>query len=149
MDNNTEQYIELDYNIHKKGKMLITSELLDQLTYEQFYALRYIYNKKRVTSGDVARVLFVNKSTISILIRRMENKGLIFRKQPETDRRKIYLLLSDKGKQLYEDCHQKINALVKEIMQVFSETDIERLLSLNQKIDQLFNEKLLAKGIEE
>lgn len=149
MYESAEQYIELDYNIHKKGKLLITNELLDQLTYEQFHALRYIYKKEKATSTDLVHLLHVNKSTISTFIRRMENKGLILRDQPKRDRRKIYLSLSEKGRQLYEDGNQKINTLVREVITAFSESEKEQLFFFIEKLDRLFSEKLQAKGIEE
>lgn len=126
------------------------NELSDQLTYDQFCALRYIYKERKITATDLVHVLYVNKSSISTLIRRMEDKKLIVRDQTQTDRRKICLSLSEKGRHLYEACEQRINALVKEIINSFTEEEIEQFFIFNKRLNHFFDEKIqLMKGTAE
>lgn len=136
------EYILLSFSIQKKGRLLIHHELVEQLTYEQYYALFYIYNQKKVTSSALAQWLNVNKSAITALIRRLEEKELVLRERIDEDRRVVYLSLSQKGTQLYEECQQRIHMLVHNLVSAFDEKELYQFIETYKKINELLDEKI-------
>lgn len=136
------EYILLSFGIQKKGRILIHNELVEQLTYDQYYALLYIYNQKKATSSALAQWLNVNKSAITALIRRLEEKQLVLRERIDEDRRVVYLSLSQKGTQLYEECQQRIHRLVQNLVSAFDEEELDHFMQTYKKINQMLDEKI-------
>lgn len=136
------EYILLSFSIQKKGRFLIHHELVEQLTYEQYYALFHIYNQEKVTSSALAQWLNVNKSAITALIRRLEEKQLVLRERIDEDRRIVYLSLSQKGTQLYEECQQRIHMLVQNLVSAFDEEELDHFIQTYKKINELLDEKI-------
>ncbi|KHD86640.1 MarR family winged helix-turn-helix transcriptional regulator [Heyndrickxia ginsengihumi] len=136
-----EEYFNLSFNIHKNGKFLIQNEL-NELTYDQVNTLRYIYQKQSITSTELAQWLNVNKSAISALLNRLDEKELIKRDRSDQDRRIVHLSLTNKGTQLFEDCYQKINLLVQDLIGSFDEEELCQYMKTFKKIDQLLEGKI-------
>jgi len=86
---------------------LVTREYqphLDQLgiTYPQYLVLLVLWQQDQMPVNDIARKLILNTNTITPLLKRMEQQGLITRKRSQEDERVVLVSLSEKGKQLQE-----------------------------------------------
>ncbi|MEH7110613.1 MarR family winged helix-turn-helix transcriptional regulator [Bacillus sp. JJ1764] len=136
-----DRYISLNFQVHKKAEALIKGKIGDDLTNDQYYILKYIYQTGECTSSDLAAVFEVNKSAITAIINRMVDKGLIERTRDENDRRVIYLTLSDEGKELHQNCMKKVRVLVESIITQFDEVEITSFLDTYEKLAQMINNK--------
>ncbi len=81
---------------------LITREYqpyLDQLgiTYPQYLVLLVLWEQNKLTVNDIAQKLILNTNTITPLLKRMETMGLITRNRSNTDERKVFVELTQKG----------------------------------------------------
>ena len=90
---------------------LITREyqpFLDQLkiTYPQYLVLMVLWEHDGLPVNDIAKKLFLNTNTITPLLKRMEQQGLIKRNRSEADERKVLVQLTGKGKKLQEKAAQ-------------------------------------------
>lgn len=70
------------------------------LTAMQWGPLMLIAYGKANTAAELSRCGGVETSTMTRMLDRLESKGLLFRKRSESDRRIIYLELSEEGKAL-------------------------------------------------
>lgn len=100
---------------------------------KEFNYLVWICERGRKTLSELAKELFVEKGTISNAITRLINKKLLTKQQSRADKRKVYLVPTEKGKkylQAHNDIHDEIN---KRLTSVFTEKELQTLLKLGYK----------------
>nr|WP_313164405.1 MarR family transcriptional regulator [Sedimentibacter sp.] len=69
----------------------------------QWIALYYVKTKKRISQRELSNLMNVQDSSAGRLIDRLERDGLIERERNDSDRRVIYITLSDMGDKLISD----------------------------------------------
>lgn len=141
-----DRYIDVSFSVVKKAESLVKGELCDDLTYDQHYMLRYISRKGSCTSTELAEVFDVKKSAITAIITRLVEKGLIERTRDENDRRVVYLALTEKAKELFNDTEERIHKLVGSFIQKFEENEITQFIKTYEKLDKILTESASAKG---
>lgn len=87
------------------------------ITRVQWIALYYVRTKENISQRDLSNLMNVKDSSVGRLIDRLERDGLILRERNDTDRRVIYIKLTEKGDKLITD--------LMPIGQVFSEDLVE------------------------
>lgn len=85
----------------------IYKPLLDDfgLTYTQFLVLVSLWEKDNQLVSDIGNTLFLESSTLSPLIKRLEAMGHIERKRDIDDERKVWVKLTRSGKKLQTSTH--------------------------------------------
>ncbi len=68
------------------------------ITAEQRMLLRFVGKFPRMTAGELASMLHVEKSTLSLALKRLEGKGLVTRSRDTTDARKSRVVLTREGR---------------------------------------------------
>jgi DNA-binding MarR family transcriptional regulator len=136
-----DRYVSVSFQVHRKAEALIKGQISDDLTNDQHYILRYIHQSGECTSSKLAEAFEVNKSAITATINRMVDRGLIQRTRDDNDRRVVYLTLSDKGNELYQNAHEKVQLLVESIITQFEETEIKTFINTYEKLAKVLNNK--------
>ena len=74
--------------------------LLDKLglTYPQFLVLAALYKQDDQTVGDLGNQLFLDSSTLTPLLKRMESAGYLTRQRDTTDERQVRIRLTRQGR---------------------------------------------------
>src|SRR4051794_12549936 len=67
------------------------------LTYPQFVALRVIRHRGRITVRDLGTALHLDSGTLSPLLKRLENQGLIHRERGTDDERVVWISPTPQG----------------------------------------------------
>lgn len=89
--------------------------------------LYVLWQKDKVPIVEIAAKTGLAKNTLTVMLDRMEENGLVFRKQSADDRRKTLVCLTEKAYELERDYNlvsQQMNDL---FFQNLSEKDIEEL----------------------
>lgn len=73
------------------------------ITRIQWIALYYVKTNKRISQRELSNLMSVQDSSAGRLIDRLERDGLIERERNNSDRRVIYIKLSDTGDKLITD----------------------------------------------
>ena len=81
------------------------------LTYTQYITLMVLWEHKTLTLKELGKYIFLDSGTLTPLLKRLENKGLIHRVRSKDDERKIMISLTKKGVELKE----KANDIPKKI----------------------------------
>jgi DNA-binding MarR family transcriptional regulator len=136
-----DRYMSLSFQVHKKAEVLIKEEIGNELTNDQHYILRHIYQAGECTSSELADVFEVNKSAITAIINRMVERGFIQRTRDENDRRVVYLSLTDVGSELFKTAQKRVHLLVESIITQFEKTEITNFLQTFEKLAQILNNK--------
>ncbi len=121
---------------------LITKEyqpLLNDLgiTYPQYLVLMVLWENDNLPVNDIAKKLILKTNTITPLLKRMEQLGIISRKRSDRDERVVLIQLTDKGKALQEKALRIPEELSKRL--IGSDLDLGELEKLKENLDSIIS----------
>lgn len=94
------------------SRVLLETELKDlDLTPSQYTTLSMLGTTSEASSSDLARRVLVTPQSMSEMIMSLDRKGLIKRKENETNRRVLGISLSPAGRALLEKAEHRVDAL--------------------------------------
>ncbi len=119
---------------------LITREyqpFLDKLgiTYPQYLVLMILWEEDGMPVNDIAKKLILNTNTITPLLKRMEQQGIIRRRRSGKDERKVIVHLAQKGKQLQEEAAQIPEQLAGRLTE--AELKVDDLIMLKETLESM------------
>lgn len=109
------------------------------LTGIQSFFLKCIYenaDNRDLFQKDLEKMFDIRKSSVSTMISCVEKKGYIKRESIPTDKRINKIVLTEEGKKKYEEVDSELKKYKYELLEGFSDDDIEKLYSMLQKISQ-------------
>jgi DNA-binding MarR family transcriptional regulator len=110
------------------------------ITAVQSGALYYLLDNDGCLLSELSRALMLDKSAITGLVDRLEDKGLVERRTIPSDRRAITIYLTEEGKAAAKKClsvTKEYNGAIKEGL---SRDEIETFSRILQKIIKRFSE---------
>jgi DNA-binding MarR family transcriptional regulator len=119
---------------------LITREyqpFLDKLgiTYPQYLVLMILWEEDGMPVNDIAKKLILNTNTITPLLKRMEQQGIIKRKRSREDERKVIVQLTAKGKELQEEASLIPEKLAGRLLE--GDLKVDDLVRLKEMLDSM------------
>jgi len=116
---------------------LITKEYQPHLekigiTYPQYLVLLVLWEEDRMPVNDIAKKLILKTNTLTPLVKRMEEMGLVERVKSTSDERKVLVCLTKRGIDLKEEAAMIPERLAADIMN--DEISVERLIALKQNL---------------
>lgn len=72
------------------------------LTYTQYIAMMVLWKEKKVNVKELGSRLFLDSGTLTPVLKRLEQKGLITRRRDEKDERVLIAEITDEGEALKE-----------------------------------------------
>lgn len=108
------------------------------ITYPQYLVLMVLWEAGSLPVNDIAKKLILNTNTITPLLKRMEQQGLIIRKRSEEDERKVLVQLSETGL----DLEQKAARIPEELAKRLSDSDLELddLIRLKESLNSIISQ---------
>ncbi len=108
--------------------------LLDALglTYPQYLVLSVLWEEDGQTISAIASRLALESSTITPLVKRLEQAGFVERKRSAADERQVHVRLTQCGR----DLRLKTGCLVERLLQRSGMTP-EELIALNEQVQRL------------
>lgn len=73
------------------------------LTYTQYIAMMALWEKKKLNVKELGDMLFLDSGTLTPLLKKMEEKGLLTRTRSKEDERNLIVEITDKGEALKEE----------------------------------------------
>ena len=92
-----------------------------------------------LTASDLCRRTRILKSQMNAILRSLERKGVLLRRQSQTDRRRIELELLPEGVALYQEGHQRIQALTDRLIDEMGREQVETLIPLLRQAANIFD----------
>ena len=79
--------------------------LLDKLgiTYTQYITMMVLWEHKSVTVKELGKALYLDSGTLTPLLKKLEEKGLVTRRRSEEDERNLIVTLTDAGEAMKDD----------------------------------------------
>ena len=108
------------------------------LTLPQVHALEILGIHEPMRMKELAERTGVTTGTLTVLVDRLEQKGLVQRVPHETDRRSILVVLTPEGRAHFEE-HDKLHArLTADLTASLSAEEMDRLARLLSKMNKAF-----------
>ncbi|WP_290033064.1 MarR family winged helix-turn-helix transcriptional regulator [Ligilactobacillus cholophilus] len=95
------------------------------LTWNQMTLIDYLSRCQPCTQKEIETEFTIQRSTATVMIQRMEKKGLIERQVSPTDSRQRVVLLTDKATPLISEVHKFMINQQKQMEKYFSESEID------------------------
>jgi len=107
------------------------------------YALTYI-GREGIPATKIAPMMGMTSSSLSRLLKNMEDSGIIYRKPDKEDRRIVRIFLTDKGMDLKEKVKKVVFRFNKILLEQISKKDLEAFVRVNDIIKEQVKEEITA-----
>ncbi len=121
-------------------KWLQNSEFSD-LSVTEIHVIEAISLDKERTMSEVAYDLSITVGTLTTAINKLVKKGYVDRRRIEEDRRVVFVMLTDKGKEVFKYHEEFHNDMVKCTIDSFSKEEEIVLVSALKRVSEFFEEK--------
>ena len=101
-----------------------------ELTSAQYIVVVLLARGKVNTLAELCEHMVYDRGAMSRLLSRLEEKGLVAKKQSVEDRRSTLLCLTEKGQQLYPEILPTVNDIYRKALTGFSDDEQKQLASL-------------------
>lgn len=106
------------------------------------YILSYLhYNGDKVLPSELGKMMKVTTPRVTAILNELEAQGLITRSISPEDRRNIYVMLSDKGKQLVQEKISQQQKNVRLLVERLDEDDVRAFIRVLKVLDALIEEE--------
>lgn len=112
-----------------------------ELTSGQPKVLDYLKYHDGAVQKEIAAACHIEPATITSVLLRMENKGLIIRKNLNGNRRSLYVYLTDKGRELAQRIEAEFDIIEKKALNGFSAEEKEMLNLFLTRIHENLHQK--------
>jgi DNA-binding MarR family transcriptional regulator len=107
---------------------------LKNFTLRQLYYIELIHKNKDISVSELAKILDVKKSTVSIAINQLIDKDIATKIQSNTDKRQYFLQLTSKGEDIMEIHMQVHKNSIKQILEILNSSEVENFIKIVNKI---------------
>lgn len=103
------------------------------LTYTQYIVFMVLWDKEKVTVGELGKTLSLDAGTLTPLLKKLEKEGYITRERSAEDERVTELVITKKGNDLKKKC-KDIPGKVASVLSSLKQNEIESLYKILYKI---------------
>lgn len=135
-----ENMAEMLFQQIKEGTSTPISEMLDEFNCGEIGVLSTLaFDQNPVTAGELSEKLNVTTARIARILNSLESKQYIRRKNDRTDRRKIFVTITKKGKELADSTKKEIMDKIVQVIQEVGYDEIQTYISIVLKIKSVLN----------
>ena len=119
--------------IEKFQTQLLSGDL-NGYTLRQLYYIELINKHENISVSELAKMLDVKKSTISIAINQLITREIVTKIQSTTDKRFYFLQLTPQVKDI-KKIHMKVHKnAIKQIINILNQKEVENFIKIANKI---------------
>ncbi|MDD4213164.1 MAG: MarR family transcriptional regulator [Bacilli bacterium] len=111
------------------------------ISMNEMHVLEAIDKAENATMSQIANSLLITAGTLTIAINRLVKKGYVIREHGDTDRRKIFVTLTEKGqevKKIHDEFHRE---MIDHVIGQMNITEESELLQALDNLQTYFREK--------
>ncbi|MEH7502478.1 MarR family transcriptional regulator [Neobacillus drentensis] len=117
--------------IHDRIKEEMTK---NKLGITEFSVLEVLYQKGKQTIQQIGNCILVSSGSMTYVIDKLEQRGLLSRHDCPDDRRVIHVTLTDDGNELMNDIMPKYHKFVNQMFDSLDSDEAETLVQLLKKV---------------
>jgi DNA-binding MarR family transcriptional regulator len=108
------------------------------LSTAQMHAVEIIGHHERLRMKELAEKMGITTGTLTVMVDRLERDGLVARQPHPTDRRSYVIVLTELGREQFEEHHQMHCLLTAEITASFGDDELDSLKGYLERLVQQF-----------
>lgn len=101
----------------------------------------------RLSAGELSKLMGVSTARVAVLLKKMENKGLIEKKEDESDARVTLVKLSEEGKRIAALMKENMLRHIANIINKVGEEKFLQFIALSHEIKDAMGEEFLPNPI--
>ncbi|MBW1255515.1 MarR family winged helix-turn-helix transcriptional regulator [Pantoea allii] len=121
--------------MHKVYRKLLTQM---DITYPQYLVMLVLWQQDSLTVSEIGERLFLDSATLTPLLKRLENAGLLNRQRSRQDERQVVVSLTDTGRLLRQQAER-----IPDEIQCASDCSEDEMAALKLQLNQL-RDKLMV-----
>ena len=110
------------------------------LTHAQFDIIATLGNTPGMSYKELGDRTLITKGTLTGVIERLEQKGLVARERSSEDKRSFFVRLTPQGEDVFKDVFPKVVEHGRQLFAPFSEADFDALDASLRKVRQLIGD---------
>ncbi|AIQ34558.1 MULTISPECIES: MarR family winged helix-turn-helix transcriptional regulator [unclassified Paenibacillus] len=152
----------MDTQNSQEQKLIIAFENIKRLTarpsfkesvsYREFvmmYVINNLMKRKKPSDGEEQRgvmisrlsdLLQISRPTATQMVNSLEEKGYVVRTTSDTDRRVVYIALTNEGEQIYDSQMATYSGILSEVMEKVGKKEIDQLIFLCDRFQEAVHE---------
>ena len=108
----------------------VSTERHHGLSSAQLFVLHTLGSHGKLSLGEVAQRTFTDPSSVSVVVRKLEARGLVVKGVAETDHRRLEIGLSPEGRQLLGPTSAPVQDVLIQRLEALGTRDLARLADL-------------------
>jgi DNA-binding MarR family transcriptional regulator len=104
------------------------------ITAQQRMFLRFVGKNPRISAGDLAAILHVERSTLSLALKRLEQRGLVARHRDKTDGRRTLIALTAAGRAYDRPALGTVERAVQRALRTTTPRDVEKVRAFLRRL---------------
>lgn len=123
----------------REAAMLFFRPLLNRhgLTEQQWRVIRVLYRHGVLESHCLADLVCILKPSMTGVLQRMERDGLVQRRKPRHDQRRVYVSLSPAGQTCFNDMVDEVEDDYRRLEEKFGKEKVQALLALLDELSAM------------
>lgn len=118
-------------HVHKKSVPMLRE---NGLTTSQFSVLEVLYQKHELTIAEICNAVLSTSGNMTVVIRNLEQLGLVQRVQNPADKRSFLITLTEQGLQVISTVFPVHMQLVGEQLSALTTEEIDTVISILRKL---------------
>ena len=115
-----------------------------QLTYTQYIVLETLWEEEKLSLSEIGQRVGLESNTLTPLLKRLEEKKLIIRRNPAKDKRQLIIRLSANGKRTHEQVEEHLKTCFANV-EGFDFEKAKELITLNNQLKQTIEDFISKK----
>lgn len=126
----------MDNLLKRRIDVMVKKKGIDEITMMHSFIIHYIYdNRDRdIFQKDIEKVFHMNRSTITNMVKYLEDQGYITRRQVPSDARLKKLGLTEQGERLHQIIGEAIRETERKMQNALTPQETEQFIRLSHKI---------------
>ncbi len=134
-----ENVLEMIHNVDIGSTFRVDMSKSEFIIMKVIYCIKEVSGEK-VPVADIVDKMQVSAQAISKSLKSLEKKGYIERFSNRDDRRRMEVLVTNKGKQTYSKLIERTDEVLSEVLDKFGKDDLETYIYLTRRLTQLYGE---------
>lgn len=102
------------------------------ITYPQYLVMLVLWEQDRVTVSEIGKRLYLESSTLTPMLKKLEKSELITRQRSDQDERQVLIGLTKQGLALKQQAQ-----MIPELIQQTSQCELQTLIELKHQLEKL------------
>ena len=121
-----------DFGVINRRSQAYVTELCKpwDLSYSEHIILMSLYTRSGCQQNELCKAIKADKALVARCVKTLEEKGFLFRKQSDQDRRVKYIYLTQKAWSLQETMEELLKTWVETLVQGIDEDALDKALEI-------------------